>query len=135
MNWLIGPLLSEANNRNCGLIELNVSARDLIELVNFVETEQVSNLSAKAVLTQMIDTKKSSATIVKEKNLIQISDESSLNKDIEEIIKLNPKSIEAFKAGKENAVMFLVGQVMKKTQGKANPKKVQEILRRRLQDA
>jgi aspartyl-tRNA(Asn)/glutamyl-tRNA(Gln) amidotransferase subunit B len=130
VNWLIGPLLSEANTRNSDLAALGVPAKDLVELVNFVENQQISNLSAKSVLTGMIDSKKSPATIIHEKNLIQISDESVLEKGIEEIIKENPKSVEAFKSGKENAVMFLVGQVMKRTKGKANPKVVQDILKR-----
>jgi len=67
--------------------------------------------------------------------LIQISDSDSLTGVIEEILKANPKSVQDYKAGKENAVMFLVGQVMRKTASRANPKVVQELLKRRLSDA
>ena len=135
VNWLIGPLLSEANSRNCDLADLKVPARDLVELANFAENQQISNLVAKAVLTEMIDTKKSAAVIVQEKNLIQISDTDSLNSIVEEVIKENSKSVNDYKQGKSNALMFLVGQVMRKTGGRANPKIVNEILKRRLADA
>jgi aspartyl-tRNA(Asn)/glutamyl-tRNA(Gln) amidotransferase subunit B len=134
-NWFIGPLLSEANSRNCAISDLGVSPRGLLELINFVESQAISNLSAKSVLTEMIDTGKSPSAVIKEKNLIQISDAASLNSIVEEVIKENPRSVNDYKAGKESAMMFLVGQAMKKTKGKANPKAVQEILKRRLVDA
>ncbi|PIP20661.1 MAG: Asp-tRNA(Asn)/Glu-tRNA(Gln) amidotransferase GatCAB subunit B [Candidatus Omnitrophica bacterium CG23_combo_of_CG06-09_8_20_14_all_40_11] len=135
VNWLIGPLLSEANNRNCDLVDLKVPTKDLVELVNFVKNQQISYLTAKSVLTEMIDTKKSSKEIIHEKNLIQISDSGSLDNIVEEAIKENAKSIADYKQGKANALMFLVGQVMRKTSGRANPKVVQEILKRRLNEA
>jgi len=135
VNLLIGTLLSEANARNTASAELGVLPSRLTELIEFVDRDQISNLTAKSVLTEMIDTHISAAEIIKKKNLIQISDTASLDAVVEEVIKENPKSVEAFKAGKENAIMFLVGQAMKKSQGKANPKAVQEILKRRLVDA
>lgn len=134
-NWLIGPLLTEANNRARELHELAVSPTELNELIALVESQKISNLSAKTVLTEMLDTGKKVSQIVSEKNLVQISDEASLEGHIADVIRDNPKSVQDFKSGKENAVMFLVGQVMKKTKGKANPKIVQEVLKRRLQDA
>jgi len=135
VNWLIGPLLSEANNRNCDLTDLKVPVKELIELINFVESEQLSNLSAKSVLTAMIDTKKPPQAIIHEKNLIQISDSGSLDNIVEEVIKENAKSAADYKQGKINSLMFMVGQVMRKTGGRSNPKVVQEILKRRLLDA
>lgn len=135
VNWLIGPLLREANNRNCALADLGVSPEYLTELVNFVETRQISNLTAKSVLTQTIETKKPPAAIIREKNLIQISDTDSLNDAIEEAIKENAKSVADYQQGKSNALMFLVGQVMRKTKGRANPQVVREILKGRLDNA
>ncbi|MCM8796102.1 MAG: Asp-tRNA(Asn)/Glu-tRNA(Gln) amidotransferase subunit GatB [Candidatus Omnitrophica bacterium] len=135
VNWLIGPLLSEANNRKSGLWNLGVSPRDLIELVGFVQRGEISHLTAKAVLTEMIDMRKSPREIINAKNLIQISDASDLEKIAEEVIRENPKSKEDYQRGKTNALMFLVGQVMKKTKNKANPKLAQEILKRRLDNA
>jgi len=135
VNWLIGPLLFEANNRNCNLLDLKISPLGLIELVNFVAKDTISNLTAKSVLKEMIDTGKSAAQIIQDKNLIQISDTDSLNSTVSAILKGNTKSIEDYKQGKTNALMFLVGEVMKKSKGKANPKVVGEILKRRLLDA
>jgi aspartyl-tRNA(Asn)/glutamyl-tRNA(Gln) amidotransferase subunit B len=132
VNWLIGPLLSEANNRACGLAALEIPAGRLIELIDFVQSEQISNLAGKTVLTEMIDRKESAAEIIKRRNLIQISDTGSLEAHIDEVIRENAPSVESYKQGKANALMFLVGQVMKKTQGKANPKIVQELLKKKL---
>ena len=132
VNFLIGPLLSEANLRNVGIADLNVSAHDLVELVEFVNTDTISNLVSKSVLSEMIESREASASIIKRKNLIQISDTDVLKNQAEEVIKENPKSVQDYQGGKNNALMFLVGQVMKKTKGKANPKVVQEILRRLL---
>ncbi|TRZ48505.1 Asp-tRNA(Asn)/Glu-tRNA(Gln) amidotransferase GatCAB subunit B, partial [bacterium] len=72
------------------------------------------------------------ALIISEQNLVQISDEASLERDVNLVIQENPKVVQDYKTGKESSIMFLVGQVMKKTGGKANPKVVQEILKRRL---
>jgi aspartyl-tRNA(Asn)/glutamyl-tRNA(Gln) amidotransferase subunit B len=132
VNWLIGPLLSEANNRNTGMAALGIPPARLAELIDFVQSEQISNLTGKAVLTDMIDTRGTAAEIIKRKNLVQISDTGSLEAHIEEIIKENAPSVESYKQGKANVLMFLVGQVMKKTQGKANPKVVQELLKKKL---
>ena len=127
VNWLIGPLLSEANNRNCRIAELGVLPQGLIELAGYMDRQELSKLSAKAVLSQMIEGKKGAAEIIKEKNLAQISDCASLEAIAEEAIKENPKSAGDYQAGKDNALMFLVGQAMKKSKGKANPKVLQEI--------
>ena len=132
VNWLTGALLSQANSRNCPLSGLKVTPSDLIKLVGFVEKQQVSALSAKTVLAQMISTGRAPEEIIKEKNLSQICDESSLEAFIEEAIKENPKSVKDYQQGKQNALMFLVGQTMKKSKGKANPKVVQELLKRRI---
>jgi aspartyl-tRNA(Asn)/glutamyl-tRNA(Gln) amidotransferase subunit B len=134
VNFLIGPMLSEANNRNCNLSDLKVAAEELVALVGFVDREEISNLTAKAVLKEMLDTGMGASLIIKNKNLIQVSDIQSLEAQVEETIKENPKSVEDYKSGKNNALMFLVGQVMRKSSGRANPKIVQDILRRRLTD-
>jgi len=102
-------------------------------LIQLVEQEQtISNLTGKAVLEEMVATGASASSIIREKNLAQISDTGALEKEVDIVIQENTKSVDDLKAGKNNALMFLVGQVMKKTKGKANPKVVQELLRRRL---
>lgn len=135
VNWLIGPLFSEANNRACELHQLALSAEALNELIGLVESGQISNLTAKAVLTDMLDSGKTAGVIVREKNLVQVSDASSLNAEIEAVLGENPGPVADFRSGKTNALMFLVGQVMKRSKGKANPKIVQELLKERLSHA
>jgi len=132
-NWLIGPLTAIASSSTISISQIDISPAHLSELIELVEKEQViSNLTGKAVLEEMASTGTPASVIIRQKNLAQISDEATLEKEIEAVIKENAKSVEDLKAGKTNALMFLIGQVMKKTEGKANPKKVQEILKRRL---
>ncbi|MBU0547701.1 MAG: Asp-tRNA(Asn)/Glu-tRNA(Gln) amidotransferase subunit GatB [Candidatus Omnitrophica bacterium] len=135
VNWLIGPLLSEANFRKSNLHELTINRDELISLIGFVEDQSISLLSAKLVLTQMIDSQKPAVVIIKENNMLQISDTVELTQIITAVIQENEKSVSSFRAGKINALMFLVGQVMKKSAGKANPKVVGELIKRRLTDA
>ena len=132
-NWIIGPVAALASSNNCEITELKVSPSSLIELIELVEKKQViSNLTGKIVLEEMVKTGKPAQKIIEEKNLAQISDSASLSGIIAEVIKDNPKSVTDYKTGKANAVMFLVGQVMRKSSGKANPKAVQELLKEEL---
>ncbi|PIQ90391.1 MAG: Asp-tRNA(Asn)/Glu-tRNA(Gln) amidotransferase GatCAB subunit B [Candidatus Omnitrophica bacterium CG11_big_fil_rev_8_21_14_0_20_41_12] len=132
VNWLIGPLLSEANSRKVKLHELKLDKNELLSLIGLVEKQEISLLSAKSVLTQAIDTQKPVQVLIKEGNLSQISNTDLLQQIIETVIAENTKSVDDFKAGKTNALMFLVGQVMKKSAGKANPKIVSDLINRRL---
>jgi aspartyl-tRNA(Asn)/glutamyl-tRNA(Gln) amidotransferase subunit B len=131
-NWISGPIFSEMNVRAISISELGISAQGLIALIKFIDEGKISNLVAKDVLSEMVQTKKSAKEIIEEKNLSQISDEQSLEKIIEAVIQENKKSVFDYKSGKGNALMFLVGQVMKKSEGKANPKMVQEMLRKKI---
>ena len=132
VNWLIGPLLSEANLRKVKLHELKFDKNELISLIGFVQRQEISHLSAKNVLNQLIDTGKTARDLIQEGNLQQISNTDALEKVIETVACENEKSVNDFKAGKTNALMYLVGQVMKKSSGKANPKIVGELIKRRL---
>jgi len=132
VNWLIGPLLSESNSRKVKLHELNLDKNELISLIGFVQRQEISHLCAKSVLSQLIDTGKSARDLIQEGNLGQVSNADELSEVIETVIQENEKSVSDFKAGKANALMYLVGQVMKKSSGKANPKVVGELIRGRL---
>ncbi|MCX5669127.1 MAG: Asp-tRNA(Asn)/Glu-tRNA(Gln) amidotransferase subunit GatB [Candidatus Omnitrophica bacterium] len=132
VNWLIGPLLSEANLRKVKLHALNLNTNELISLIGFVQRQEISYLCAKNVLSQLIDTGKTTQDLIQEGNLQQISNADALSEVIETVIHENAKSVSDFKAGKTNALMYLVGQVMKKSSGKANPKVVGDLVRRRL---
>ncbi len=132
VNWLIGPLMQEANARDVAIVDLGISASGLVQLLEYVSKDAISNLTAKLVLVDMIQTKQTAQQIIESKNLAQISDTAALDAAADAVIQGNAKSVADYKAGKANAIMFLVGQVMKKTGGKANPKVVQEILKNKL---
>lgn len=133
VNWLIGPFISISSNLPDQDKEKYILAKNLVELVELVEIKQViSNLTGKAVLEDMFTTGKTAGVIIAEKNLAQISDTSSLDLIIREVIKENSKSVADYNSGKTNALMFLVGQVMKKSAGKANPKIVSDLVKRSL---
>ncbi|MBI2447497.1 MAG: hypothetical protein HYV48_03055 [Candidatus Omnitrophica bacterium] len=87
---------------------------------------------AKDILVEMIETGKSPQEIVRQKGLSQISNSDEIEKIVDKVIEENTKSVSDFKNGKEKAIIFLVGQVMAKTKGKANPKMVNEVLRKKL---
>lgn len=131
-NWLIGPIMQEGNSRKVRINKLGLTPESLTQLICRVEESVVSNLAAKDVLTAMIDTGKTADQIIEEKGLKQVSDDSTLTGIIDEIIRDNPKVIEQIKQGKDSAMGFLVGQAMKKSQGKANPKKINEMIRRKI---
>jgi len=137
INWLCGPLLSEANIRGLSPDKLKIPGGDdeLIKLILAIEEGKISNLVAKAVFSKSLESGRLASEIIESDNLFQISDTESLNSAIEEVLKENVKSVADYNAGKTNALMALVGQMMKKTKGKANPKLVQDLLRRRLDNA
>ncbi len=134
-NWLTGAVAAEMNSRNSSLKELKVSPQHLTALIAKVEEGVVSNLVAKDILAMMIDSGQSADIIIKEKGLAQVSDDTALEKTLDEILKENPGVVAQIKEGKDSAMGFLVGQAMKKTQGKANPKKIGEMIKRRLLNA
>ena len=134
-NWLAGPVLMEINNRKMALGELKLTPKDLVVLIAKVEDGVVSNLVGKEVLTFMLDEAKGAEQVIQEKGLAQVSDDSALMVIIDEVIAQNPTVVEQIKSGKPNAAGFLVGQAMKKSGGKANPKKLNELITRRINGA
>ena len=134
-NWITGAIAAEMNSRNSSITTLKVSPQNLTDLITKVENGVVSNLVAKDILTIMIDSGQSADIIIKEKGLAQVSDDSALEKIIDQILGENPSVVAQIKEGKDSAMGFLVGQAMKKTQGKANPKKLGEMIKRRLLNA
>lgn len=134
-NWLNGPLMKELNERKKSLADLSLTAEHFTLLIRKVEDGTVSNLVGKEVLTILLDTGKGVEMIIQEKGLAQVSDDSALEKVVDEVLAVNPKAVEEIKSGKTSAMGFLVGQAMKKMQGKANPKKLSEILNRRFNHA
>lgn len=133
-NWINGAVLKEINERKTDIKYLGITPQQLAELIDNVENGTISNLVAKDVLTKMVDSKKKASTIIEEDGLAQVSDDSALEEIIDEIIIENKGVVAQIREGKDSAIGFMVGQAMKKSKGKANPKKINELLRRRLMD-
>ena len=103
------------------------TAKQLAELVELIDKGTISNSIGKKVLDELFNDPKSPMEIVKEKGWIQISDEGEIKAIVEQIIADNPQSVEDYKAGKDRALGFLVGQAMKATKGKANPQLLNKL--------
>lgn len=120
-NWIMVELLRELQNRDLEIEDCPLTPERLAELVRLVEGGAISNNIAKEVLVEVLNTSKSPTEIVDAKGLRQESDESALIGIIQAVIDENPGPSEDFRNGKDKAIGFLMGQVMKKSQGKANP--------------
>lgn len=129
-NWIMGDLLGYLNANNVELHQVKITPAALGELVQLTQKGTISIKIARDVFKDMLETGKNPSQIVEEKGLVQISDEGELQKIVEKVVADNPQSVADFKEGKERAIGFLVGQVMKATKGKANPQVVNELLRK-----
>ena len=131
-NWITGELFALLNEKNIEITESPVSSKNLSKLINLIKDGTISGKIAKSVFEIMRDGDKDPITIVEEKGLKQQSDPKELENLINKVITENPKNVEAYKSGKDKLFGFFVGQVMKNSNGKANPKLVNEILKKKL---
>ncbi len=131
-NWVITELMSELNQKGLGITEAPVEAAKLGELVKLIDEQTISGKIAKTVFAEMMSSGASPAKIVEEKGLKQVSNADELSVIIEEVIRENPDPAEQYRGGAEKALQFLVGQVMKKTRGKANPQMAVKMLKESL---
>ncbi len=133
-NWIMSELLRKLNEEGCSISDSTISASNLAELLELIDDQTISGKIAKSVFEEMYETGKRASTIVEEKGLKQVTDADFLEKVVSEVIKENPKEVEKYLKGAEKVIGFFVGQVMKKTQGKANPRLVNELLRNKLKE-
>lgn len=131
-NWILGELTRELNNSGKPISESLLTAEDLAELIKTVEAGKINNNQAKEVLAEMFATGKSAPEVITDKGFEQVSDADAIGKIVDEVIAASQANVEAYRAGNEKLFGFFVGQVMKASQGKANPKVVNEILRQKL---
>src|SRR5574341_865067 len=131
-NWVMGEVLRELKERQIEITQLKVSAGELANLLKKVEAGELSNNMAKEVFGQMAESGKSAEVIVKEKGLTQVSDTKELEGIVATVLTENPGELARFKNGEQKLIGFFVGEVMKKTKGKANPKVVNQILAEKL---
>lgn len=127
-NWLMGEVLAYLNKQQKELKDVELTPAGLSKMVQLIEKGTISSKIAKKVFNELIEKGGDPEEIVKAKGLVQISDEGTLRKVVTEILDNNEQSIEDFKNGKDRAIGFLVGQIMKATKGQANPPLVNKIL-------
>ena len=127
-NWIMSEILRVINEKLCGIKDTGISPAQLAEIIKMVDNNSINSKAAKIVFDEVIATGKSPEEIVKAKGLVQISDTDVIEKAVKEIIEANPKEAERLKNGEKKLQGFFVGQVMRATKGKANPKLVNELL-------
>lgn len=127
-NWMLGDVSAYLNSNACGIEDFPISASHLGKMVELIQKGVLSSKTAKKVFAAMLKEDKDPAALVKELGLEQMNDAGALQAMVAEVIAANPKSEEDFKAGKDRAIGFLVGQIMKKTHGKANPGMVNQLI-------
>ena len=132
-NWIMGEFLAELNKENLSIVESKVSAKQLGVLIRRIEDSTISGKIAKEVFEKMWASSEDTDDIISEQGLQQVTDLSEIEKMVEEVINKNPDQLEKYLSGKDRLFGFFVGQVMKASQGKANPKQVNDILKSKLE--
>jgi len=131
-NWIMGEFSALLNKEKITIKESRVNPENLCKMLKIIDKGKISSKMAKSVFEEMFTTGKDPEKIIGDRGLEQISDESLLDAVIDEVIKENPGPVEQFKKGKEKALSFLIGRVMAKTKGKANPQLVNELFRKKI---
>jgi aspartyl-tRNA(Asn)/glutamyl-tRNA(Gln) amidotransferase subunit B len=131
-NWITSELFGQLNKSGMELQDCKISAESLGQLVGLIEAGTISGKIAKTVFEVMFETGQEPEAIVQERGLVQVSDSSALASIIAEVLAENPDSVEGYKSGKDRLFGFFVGQVMKKSGGKANPGMVNDMLKEAL---
>jgi aspartyl-tRNA(Asn)/glutamyl-tRNA(Gln) amidotransferase subunit B len=128
-NWLTGEITAYLNEHGKTISGVNLTAERLAELVRLISAGQINNKIGKQLLPDILTSQKTVSEIVAAAGLTQISDQGELLKIAQEIVQNNPKQVEQYKSGKEAVMMFLVGQMMKATKGRANPQLAGELIK------
>jgi aspartyl-tRNA(Asn)/glutamyl-tRNA(Gln) amidotransferase subunit B len=131
-NWMLGDFARLLNQAGIDVEQAKVEPRALYDMMSLIEQGAISGKSAKAVFEVMFKTGKPPAEVVRELGLTQISGEEEIAAVVDKVLAANPKAVDDYRSGKEEAAKFLVGQIMKETRGRANPGMVNDLLRQRL---
>jgi len=132
-NWMMGDLQALMAEARCAVAECKVRPRQLAAMIGLIEDGTISGKIGKELLAAMFATGKEPGALVEEKGLVQISDAGELEAVVARVVADNPGPVNDYRSGKKKALGFLMGQAMKATQGKGNPKLISEILTRKLQ--
>jgi len=131
-NWIMSELLRELKRDEREIEDCPVPALHLAEMLRMIDEGIISGKIAKSVFEEMYQSGRRAQVIVEEKGWVQVTDSSEIDKAIDQVLAANPQEVEAYRKGKEKLFGFFVGQVMKATQGKANPQLVNHLLKKKL---
>ncbi len=134
-NWILGDFTRLLHAADTEISDSKVTPEHLMEMLNFIDESTLSGPAAKTVFEEMFNSGKRAARIIAEKGLTQISDAQEVEEVISQVIAANAQAVEDFKKGKEKALTFLVGQVMRQTKGRANPSLVNRLLKEKLEES
>ena len=130
--WVTGELFSILNKKNLIIEDSPITSKQLGELVDNIENGKISNRQAKEVLEEMCESGKGASEIIDEKGLSQISDENEIESLVDNVLNSNPENVKKYKNGKDKLFGFFVGEAMKLSKGKANPKIVNDLIKKKL---
>ena len=133
-NWILGDILRILKDRKIESLDMPLSAENFAKLLKVVQEGKISNNIGREVLEDIYDENKDPMKVIEEKGHMQISSSDELEKLVEDVIAKNPQSVEDYKAGKTQSAGFLMGQVMKLSNGKANPKIAKELVDKKLSE-
>lgn len=131
-NWVMTEVLKVINDEKISINEFPVSPENLGKLIQLINNNTISGKIAKEIFPEMLKTNKDPEEIVKEKNLIQITDTKEIENVVDKILSQNRKQVEEYLSGKDKVWGFLIGQIMRETKGKANPQIVNDLLKNKL---
>jgi len=134
-NWVTSELVYLLTSYKVTINQCKIKPADLAFLVELVASDKISNKIAKDVLLEVFKKGKRPQEIIKSKNLKQISGKQALAKIIEDVVKENSQPVNDYKRGRKQAMSFLIGQVMKKTRGQANPEVASKLLKEKLESS
>lgn len=132
-NWVLTEILRVLKEKNISIEEFSIESENIGKLIKLIKDNTISSKIAKDVFEILLSENKDPEIIVKEKGLVQITDNSEIEKIVEQVLAENPQSVEDYKAGKSNALKYLVGQSMRLSKGKANPQMINEMILARLE--
>lgn len=133
-SWIINRLLRILEEKRMRVRELKVSPENFAELITLIHENRVNSTVAQEILEEMVSSGKDPSQILEDRELTQVNEAEPLRRAIAEVIEQNPQAVKDFKAGKENALQFLLGQIMKSMRGRANPQLAREILKAEIAD-
>ncbi|QQK07738.1 Asp-tRNA(Asn)/Glu-tRNA(Gln) amidotransferase subunit GatB [Miniphocaeibacter halophilus] len=131
-NWLLSDVLRRVNEAEIEFEEIKMESKNFAKLLNLIKNKDINNNTGKKVLRKLFEDNFDPEEYVKEKGLIQVNDDSVLEKIVDEVLANNQESINDYKNGKDRALGFLVGQCMKASKGKGNPQKFNEMILKKL---